>query len=176
MEKALTQLRRLLVFHTQEAVESEWTALNNLLCLQYCSEKQRLPTSKGDIYFLAEGVLLKMHKTKLTRIIKAGELIFVPLENKAVQFHALTDCNLLLLSRAELYTFIERFPRAIRIYDSLLDLWYAQTDERSVLLEMQKGERITRFKELHKEVYPYMSRTDISNYIAVSDEYLRKCI
>lgn len=174
MEKALIQLRRLLVFHTEETVESEWKALNTLLCLQYCSEKERLSTCKGDIYFLSEGVLLKTHRTTLTRIIKAGQLIFVPLKNKATYFKALTDCRLLRLSRAQLYHFIEQFPRAIRIYDSLLDLWYEQTDERLELLEMQKGQRITRFKELHKEVYPYMSRSDIANYIAVSDEYLRK--
>ncbi|MDR2284458.1 MAG: hypothetical protein LBE37_14665 [Sphingobacterium sp.] len=176
MESALIQLRRLLVFHTQEIAETEWKALNTLLCLQYCKEGDRLPTSKGDIYFLSDGVILKTQRTTLTRIIKAEELIFVPLQNKAVHFRALTDCSLLLLSRAELYNFIEQFPRAIRIYDSLLDLWYEQTDERLALLELQKGERIARFKELHKAVYPYMSRSDIANYIAVSDEYLRKCM
>ncbi|MFD2556726.1 hypothetical protein [Sphingobacterium tabacisoli] len=131
-------------------------------------------SNRGDICFLAEGILLKTQLTTITRIIKADQLIFVPLRPKAVYFQALSHCRLLLLSRDSLYAIIERFPRAVRIYDSLLDLWFEQSDERLLLLEMQKAERIDVFMRQHKDVYPYMSRRDIANYISVSEEYLRK--
>lgn len=174
METAVFKLRRLLMSHTYTINEKEWDAFKNLLHPMCCKPNDRLATHKGDIFFNAEGTLIKSKGTAITRIIKSGQLLFVPLKSKEVQFQALTTCQLLLLPRTYLYEFIEQYPRAIRIYDNLLDLWYEQDDERVAYFEMKKIARIFRFKELHKEVYPYMVRNQIASYISVSEEYLRK--
>lgn len=174
MEILILRLRKLLMGYTHERIDQEWDALYAALSPFYCAMGQRLATRRGDICFLAEGTLLKLHKTTVTRIIKSDQLLFVPLRPKAIYFQALTPCKLLLLPRVDLYDIIEAFPQAVRIYDSLLDLWHEQCDERLELLELSKVDRIKRFRELHKEIYPYMVRRDIANYISVSEEYLRK--
>lgn len=174
METAVLKLRRLLMSPTYTIIEKEWDAFKNLLHPMCCKPNNRLPTHKGDMFFVAEGVLMKSKGTVITRIIKPGQLLFVPLKSKEIHFQALASCQLLLLSRTNLYELIEQYPHAIRIYDSLLDLWYEQDNERLAFFEMQKKARIFRFKELHKEVYPYMVRNQIASYISVSEEYLRK--
>lgn len=175
MDASVLQLRRLLLSHTQDDLQEEWNALYSALTLVHCAVDQRLVCNPGDICFLAEGTMLKVHLTSVVRVIQSDQLIFVPLQPKAIYFRALVPCQLLILSREALYGIIEVFPRAVRVYDSLLDVWHEQSDERLLLLEMtQKSARIALFKQLHKEACPYMIRKDIANYIAVSEEYLRK--
>ncbi|MBL1407227.1 cyclic nucleotide-binding domain-containing protein [Sphingobacterium faecale] len=175
MDIFVLQLRRLLLDYAQDDLYAEWNALYSALTPIHCAAGQRLVSNRGDICFLAKGVLLKTQLETITRIIQADQLIFVPLQSNAIYFHALVPCQLLVLSREELYRIIEVFPRVVRVYDSLLDVWHVQSNERLLLLEMkQKSARIALFKQLHKEACPYMARKDIANYIAVSEEYLRK--
>lgn len=174
MENAVLNLRRLLMSYSYTIVETEWTAFKNLLTPVYYESRDRLATYQGDLFFVAKGIILQSNGTTVTRIIKSEQLLFVPLHSKTTHFQVLMNCELLLLARTDLYGFIECFPPAIRIYDSLLSLWYEQNDERLALLELQKMQRIIRFKELHKDVYPYMPRNRIASYISVSEEYLRK--
>lgn len=176
MEQALLLLRKLLLPYVQRNVETEWSVLYDALMPIHCEAKQRLMTNRGDIYFLSEGAMLKVHGTTVARIVQPGQLLFVPLQSKSIYFQTLRPSSLLLLSRETLYTIIEGHPRAIRLYDSLLDLWHEQSNERLSLLEMQKAERIALFKASYKAVYPYMGRRDIASYLSVSEEYLRKRI
>ncbi|MBE8721159.1 hypothetical protein C4F40_10530 [Sphingobacterium sp. Ka21] len=160
--------------YSPDKMEEEWQVLKKHLSLVCCAAEDRLPVSPGDIYFLSEGVILKYDGEKICRIIKSQQLIFVPLHPHNKRFRALKDCRLLVLGKSNLYSILEGYPRIVRIYDGLLDLWHAQSQGRVDLLAMTKLQRVEYFKSMHVDLFNYMSRRDIAGYVNVSEEYLRR--
>ena len=164
----------MLASYSPDKMEEEWEALKRHLSLICCQANDRLPVSPGDIYFLAEGVILKYEDEKICRIIKPQQLVFVPLHPHNKRFCALSDCRLLVLGRSSLYDILAAYPRVLYIYDGLLDLWHEQSQDRADLLAMTKLLRVEYFKSMHGDVINSMSRRDIARYVGVSEEYLRR--
>ncbi|WDF66929.1 hypothetical protein PQ465_11490 [Sphingobacterium oryzagri] len=137
---------------------------------------EHLPSQRGDIYFIASGIVGKYIKNAPIRYSSNNEVIIVPLKPSTVQFRVLADATVFVLERSVLYQIVEQHPRSIMFYDELLIKQQQAIDFRYDLLQLPKAARLDALRTKYPPLMGLLSRTELAAFLDISKEYLRRLL
>lgn len=176
MKTKLSKLLHEYLFKLEPNWNTLFPDLEEYLEIHYFLPQETLSLEMGAGYFLLEGIVGKYRAARPLRYILPEELIQAPLHinDTKIRFKALSETYLYKISQKMLYKLPRKYPKLLPLYHQILFLHQHQVDYKLHILEHDKAERLTIFRQKYSEVVPLISRKELAQYLNMSEEYLRK--
>ncbi len=154
-----------------------WNEISASLQIQQLKTGESFLRISGEICFVLSGLLKEYQVTGYRKPVLINFLtttqIFYSNNFKIKQYlKAETDTVILSLHTDKLEALHHSFPELKVIYDQLCYEYDEQLAFRQMILEMPNAERIHAARIRFKDVFPYLKKKDIANYLHISYNYL----
>lgn len=137
-------------------------------------EDELLSNQRGDIYYVNDGIIGKYERKLPQRYILRNEIIIVSILHSNLQFKALQESHLWVISRQSLHRVVALYADIMPIYDNMVHQQQEALEFRLQLLEMPKSERMDFLRSKFASVIPHITRKELAQFLNISEEYLRR--
>lgn len=155
---------------------ADWRALADRCTAMHVQQGGSLMGFPGDLFFahrglikeVQEGTLVDRFKPSIPRLLKEGDVFFIPLSGQRNTLQAIEDTALLRISRMDSVILRREHPRLVYVFEDLLEYWYGLLEIRQELLLIPKRHRYEAFAKEYPGLAARLLDKDLMVYLDVS--------
>jgi CRP-like cAMP-binding protein len=154
-----------------------WEEMKSLLEIYQLKMGESYLREIGDIAFIAEGLLKEYQvrenkRPSIVNFLALNQVFYTTAFRKEQYLKVEIDSIVLRLTSEKLRELHVKFPELKTIYDQLCYEYDEQLAFRQTLLTLTNVERVNLARKRFKDIFPYLKKKDVANYLHISYNYL----
>lgn len=154
-----------------------WTKIAACLKKSELKAEESFNREIGSVAFIVKGLLKEYDaqfrkKPSIVNFINSENFVITTKHNQSKYLKAVTDTALVYMDFDDLFLLFSKYKELKPVYDSIAENYEEGISYRYNLLEERIATvRIQHFMARYREIFPFLKKKDVANYIHIEYDY-----